>query len=108
MFDVFLQKETDLEHPACGGIFSKKSQPLNREDLLFHFSENEIKDSTPIPQEIISAFTLLVNDEEGFFTSIKFALGFGANNSYENNKYYNDNDNDYKEKNIQIIEDNNN
>lgn len=67
MFDVFLQKETDLEHPACGGIFSKKSQPLNREDLLFHFSENEIKDSTPIPQEIISAFTLLVNDEEGFF-----------------------------------------
>ena len=48
------------------------------------------------------------NNEEGFFTSIKFALGFGANNNYENNKYYNDNDNDNKEKNRQIIEDNNN
>lgn len=68
MFDVFLQRETNLESPDCGGIYSKTVDPVHREDLLFHYGESEIKDSSPIAQEIQSAFYLLANDEESFFS----------------------------------------
>ena len=68
MFDIFLQRETDLQNPDCGGIYSKMSSTTKRENLFFHYGESEIKDSFPIAQEIQSAFYLLANDEDSFFS----------------------------------------
>lgn len=68
MFDVFLQSETEQECPDCGGIYSRTVDPVHREDLLFHYGEIDMKDSSPIAQEIRSAFNLLANDEESFFS----------------------------------------
>ncbi len=68
MYDVFLQRETKQEYPDCGGIYSKTNVPVHRDDLLFHYGKAEIKNSVPISQEVQSAFNLLANNEEGFFS----------------------------------------
>lgn len=68
MFDVFLQRETDLQKPDCGGIYSNMNSAIKRGDLIFHYGESEIKDSSPIASEILSAFYLLANDENSFFS----------------------------------------
>lgn len=68
MFDVFLQRDADLQCPDCGGIYSKINFSTKREDLFFHYGESDIKDSFPIAQEIQSAFYLLANDEDSFFS----------------------------------------
>lgn len=68
MFDVFLQRETELELPDCGGVFSRKKNPTTRDELLFHYGEVDIKDSFPIAQEIQSAFCLLSDENQPFFS----------------------------------------
>lgn len=68
MYDVFLQRETNQEYSDCGGIYSKTNVPVHRDDLLFHYGKDEIKNSVPISQEVQSAFNLLANNEEGFFS----------------------------------------
>ncbi len=68
MFDVFLQREAGFERPACGGIFSSKKRPDRREDLLLHYGETEIKDSSPPSREVMGAFALLANDQGSFFS----------------------------------------
>ena len=68
MYDCFLQREVDLEEPDCGGIFSQGGFPESKEDILFHFGNSEIKNSSSISIEIISSFALLAEDSESFFS----------------------------------------
>lgn len=68
MFDVFLQKESGLDCPACGGVFSLKKHPDRRDELLLHYGETEIKDSSPPSREVAGAFGLLAEDASSFFS----------------------------------------
>ncbi|MBR4784605.1 MAG: hypothetical protein IK012_05040 [Fibrobacter sp.] len=70
MFDIFLQKDVEKDFPDCGGLYAQSKEDAQKGNIIYHFDEIEIKDSTPISRDILSAFRLLANDKEESFFSL--------------------------------------
>ena len=68
MFDIFLQKDVEKDFPDCGGLYAKSRGDAQRGNIIYHFGDVEIKDSEPVPNDILGAFRLLDEDKESFFS----------------------------------------
>jgi hypothetical protein len=68
MFDIFLQKDVEKDFPDCGGLYAKSRGEAQKGNIIYHFDDIEIKDSEPVPNDIVGAFRLLDEDKESFFS----------------------------------------
>ena len=65
MFDFLLQRDVDTSQPECGGLFAANHEDAQNGRFYFHFGDVDIKNSSPVSNEVIGAFGLLNN---GYFS----------------------------------------
>ena len=68
MFDIFLQKDINIDTPNCGGLYAQSREDAQKGNVIYHFDDIEVKESEPITNDILAAFRLLDEDKDSFFS----------------------------------------